>query len=147
MECSGTIIGTTTDPLSYTVQGSYRVTWHFNDGNGNEATQQQAVIVTLLPTILTYSGDTSGVAGRRVALKAVLMATSTASPLEGKPVTFTLGNQSADAVTNRKGVASTSLVLNQAMGTYTVNAIFSADCPYAATSISSQFIINPSRKP
>ncbi|MGD8535939.1 MAG: DUF1565 domain-containing protein [Candidatus Aminicenantes bacterium] len=41
----GPIIGTTDDPLVYTVQGTYTVTWTYNDGNGNTFTQGQTVIV------------------------------------------------------------------------------------------------------
>ncbi|MDM8161966.1 BspA family leucine-rich repeat surface protein, partial [Labilibaculum sp. K2S] len=33
--CSGTITGTTTDPLSYTTQGTHVINWTFDDGNGN----------------------------------------------------------------------------------------------------------------
>ncbi|MBL7811434.1 MAG: T9SS type A sorting domain-containing protein [Bacteroidetes bacterium] len=43
--CAGTIAGTTSDPTSFTVQGSYTVTWSFNDGNGNTSTATQNVIV------------------------------------------------------------------------------------------------------
>ncbi|MCI5133079.1 MAG: hypothetical protein D3904_16585, partial [Candidatus Electrothrix sp. EH2] len=37
--------GTTTDPLSYSEQGTYTVTWTFDDGKGNTSTQTQQVIV------------------------------------------------------------------------------------------------------
>ncbi|BAX79361.1 BspA family leucine-rich repeat surface protein [Labilibaculum antarcticum] len=43
--CSGTITGTTTDPLSYTMQGTYVIQWIFDDGNGNSITVPQNVIV------------------------------------------------------------------------------------------------------
>ncbi|MBL7974054.1 MAG: T9SS type A sorting domain-containing protein, partial [Candidatus Kapabacteria bacterium] len=43
--CVGTITGTTSDPTTYTSQGTYTVHWVFNDGNGNTSTQNQAVIV------------------------------------------------------------------------------------------------------
>jgi hypothetical protein len=43
--CSGWIKGTTTDPLTYTVQGTYTITWSFNDGHSNISTQTQTVIV------------------------------------------------------------------------------------------------------
>ncbi|MCP4045809.1 MAG: BspA family leucine-rich repeat surface protein, partial [Gammaproteobacteria bacterium] len=43
--CAGSITGTTTDPLTYSTQGTYTVTWTFDDGNGNTAQQQQTVIV------------------------------------------------------------------------------------------------------
>lgn len=41
--CSGVIIGTTTDPTSYSVQGTYTVTWTYDDGNGNTVIQLQQV--------------------------------------------------------------------------------------------------------
>ncbi len=43
--CAGTVTGTTTDPLTYTAQGSYVITWTFDDGNGNTTTATQNVIV------------------------------------------------------------------------------------------------------
>jgi sugar lactone lactonase YvrE len=43
--CAGIITGTTTDPLEYTKSGTYTVTWVYDDGNGNTATQTQTVKV------------------------------------------------------------------------------------------------------
>jgi hypothetical protein len=43
--CSGTITGTTTDPLKYTAQGTYTVTWQYVDQSQNATTQTQTVIV------------------------------------------------------------------------------------------------------
>lgn len=43
--CSGQITGTTSDPLSYSTQGTFTVTWIYDDGNGNTATQTQTVVV------------------------------------------------------------------------------------------------------
>ncbi len=43
--CEGTIIGTTTDPLSYSTQGIHIITWTFDDGKGNVSTQTQKVII------------------------------------------------------------------------------------------------------
>ena len=43
--CSGWIKGTTTSPLTYTVQGTYTITWDYNDGHGNISHQLQTVIV------------------------------------------------------------------------------------------------------
>ncbi len=44
-DCAGTVTGTTSDPLEYTVQGIYTITWTFDDGNGNTTTADQKVIV------------------------------------------------------------------------------------------------------
>ena len=42
---AGTIIGTTSNPLTYNSQGTFTVNWTFNDGNGNSSTASQTVIV------------------------------------------------------------------------------------------------------
>ncbi|WP_430405764.1 HYR domain-containing protein [Fluviicola sp.] len=43
--CSGLIAGTTSDPLYYDQQGTYTITWTFDDGMGNVVTANQTVIV------------------------------------------------------------------------------------------------------
>ena len=50
--CTGTITATTTDPLYYSVPGTYVIHWTYDDGNGNISAQNQNVIVTAaaLPT-------------------------------------------------------------------------------------------------
>ena len=57
--CEGTITGTTTDPLTYSTQGTYTINWRYDDGNGNSVTQQQTVIVndTTIPTWSTAAGS------------------------------------------------------------------------------------------
>lgn len=44
--CAGTITATTTDPLSYSIPGTYVIHWTYNDGNGNISAQNQNVTVT-----------------------------------------------------------------------------------------------------
>src|SRR5207248_2214886 len=44
--CGGTITGTTSDSLTRTSQDTSGVSWHFIDGNGNESTQSQHIVVT-----------------------------------------------------------------------------------------------------
>jgi hypothetical protein len=44
-DCAGAITGTTTDPLTYATQGSYVITWTFDDGNGNSVDVDQNVVV------------------------------------------------------------------------------------------------------
>jgi regulation of enolase protein 1 (concanavalin A-like superfamily) len=66
--CAGSITGTTTDPIVYNTQGSFTVTWTYNDGNGNSVSQVQNVViddvtapvpdVATLPTITAECGAT-----------------------------------------------------------------------------------------
>jgi hypothetical protein len=44
--CAGIVTGTTTDPVSYPIPGNHTIDWVFDDGNGNSATQAEAVIVS-----------------------------------------------------------------------------------------------------
>ncbi|WP_242135528.1 T9SS type B sorting domain-containing protein, partial [Aestuariivivens marinum] len=56
--CSGTIVGTTTDPTYYNVTGTYMVTWDYTDDNGNIRSQDQVVIITSIPEPVS-AGDVS----------------------------------------------------------------------------------------
>jgi hypothetical protein len=65
--CSGLITGTTPNPVSYSTQGTYNVTWTYNDGNGNVQTQTQTVIVKdnippVTPVLATVNGECSAAA-------------------------------------------------------------------------------------
>jgi len=58
--CAGTITATTTDPPIYSSQDTFEITWTYNDGNGNSATQLQRVIVKdTIPPQITTSYDTT----------------------------------------------------------------------------------------
>lgn len=43
--CSGTVTATTSDPLTYAEQGSYVITWHYEDEHGNASLQEQEVVI------------------------------------------------------------------------------------------------------
>jgi len=43
--CDGAVTGTTSDPLTYTTQGTFYVTWTYTDSKMNSSTQMQTVIV------------------------------------------------------------------------------------------------------
>ena len=62
--CAGTITGTTSDPLTYSTQGSYVITWTFDDGNGNSIDVDQNVVVDdvtppVAPTLADLTGECS----------------------------------------------------------------------------------------
>jgi alpha-tubulin suppressor-like RCC1 family protein len=62
--CAGTITGTTTDPLTYSSEGTYTIVWTFNDGRGNTTTANQTVIVDdvtapATPVLATLTGQCS----------------------------------------------------------------------------------------
>ncbi len=47
--CAGQITGITTNPLSYSLPGTYTIAWNYNDGNGNSSTQNQTITITSQP--------------------------------------------------------------------------------------------------
>ncbi|QOW09607.1 T9SS type B sorting domain-containing protein [Kaistella flava (ex Peng et al. 2021)] len=47
--CTGNIVGTTADPMQYSLPGNYVIHWIYKDGNGNSSTQDQNVIITSEP--------------------------------------------------------------------------------------------------
>jgi hypothetical protein len=62
--CAGIITGTSSDPLSYSEQGTYTVLWTFDDGNGNSIVVPQNVIVDdvtdpEIPVLPDVSGECS----------------------------------------------------------------------------------------
>ena len=65
--CAGTVTGTTTDPTVYTEQGTYVITWEFDDGNDNYVTATQNVIINdntdpETPTLPNITGECSATA-------------------------------------------------------------------------------------
>ncbi len=43
--CAGQVTGVTTDPTTYNTQGTFTITWKYDDGNGNQSTQTQTVVI------------------------------------------------------------------------------------------------------
>ncbi|RYE22356.1 MAG: HYR domain-containing protein, partial [Sphingobacteriales bacterium] len=71
--CVGNVTGTTTDPTSYSAQGTYTIHWSFNDGNGNSSTADQTVVVDditapVAPTLATITGECSASATAPIAV-------------------------------------------------------------------------------
>ena len=65
--CAGTVTGTTTDPLTYTTQGTYVIHWSFSDGNGNVSTATQNVVIKdvtapIVPVLADVTGECSATA-------------------------------------------------------------------------------------
>jgi hypothetical protein len=91
---------------------------------------------------IVYTGDTSADYHDPAQLSAVLTVLSSGALITGAAVTFTFGTQSCGATTNASGLASCTLVLNQAAGNSTVTASFNGIFgSYAGTSVSKPFVI------
>jgi len=59
--CAGIVTGTTADPLTYTVEGSYVINWTFDDGNGNSiGVPQNVMVADLTPPVTPSLPDLTG---------------------------------------------------------------------------------------
>lgn len=125
--CSGKIIGTTTDPISFERPGNYTINWLYKDASGNSVTQQQKVIIRTstgpvplaasLPDITAECAVT--VTGKPIARDRCgnLITGTTEDPLTytlpGKRViTWKYVDASGNATTQKQNVTVTSLDLS-----------------------------------
>jgi hypothetical protein len=95
--------------------------------------QSQVCTGALLPTTLTWSGDTSGIYHDPANLSATL--TSNGTPVAGQIVQLTAGAESCSVATDANGVASCSPVLNDTPGAIQAGASFAATTIYAGSSV------------
>jgi len=89
--CTGSVTGTTADPLTYNVQGTYIITWNFDDGNGNSYDLTQNVIVAdvtppVEPVLADVTGECSATASVPVTTDAC---TGDVSGVTTDPLTYT----------------------------------------------------------
>ena len=123
--------------------GTYSVT--VKDATG--CTEKSNTITITQPiqgnraTALTYIGTRCVQYGSTVILSAVLWDTKYWKGVNSKTITFNIGSQTQTAVTNKFGVAITTLVINQAPGCYNVISEFTGDATYKASNDKDNFMI------
>jgi len=120
--CKGSVIGTTTDPLTYSIKGLHTVTWTFDDGNGNSVLQTQAVKVYENP-ILTVQADPvqySDIAQLKATLKSV-----NGTPLNGV-ISWSINGSSVGTSNALNGEAMLQWTAN-GIGSFEVVAAFAGD--------------------
>jgi hypothetical protein len=103
-----------TYPISAAFAGDSLYTSAANTGAYTEAVKA---------TVVTYTGALNGAPNKIVSLSAVLK-DATGLPMGGRTITFKLGTQTAAAVTNASGVATTTLKLTQKNGKYPLTATY-----------------------
>lgn len=102
------------------------------------STGKGALVVTTIPTSVTYVGDTSVYQGGTATLAAKLL-DNRGNPLANEQVTLTLSTgETCSATTNAAGVASCQVVVNEAttlsVSPYDVAISFGGDLPYLPSS-------------
>jgi gliding motility-associated-like protein len=133
--CTGSVTGTTTNPLVYSNQGTYFVTWTFTDANGNASTAVQVVIVQdNTDPLITAPAPVTVSANASCAATGLTLGTPTASDncsavtvTNNAPATYPLGTTivtwtATDAVGNTSTASQIVTVLDNTIPTITAPA-------------------------
>jgi len=98
--CAGSITGTTSDPLVYTTQGTFAVHWTYNDGNGNQSTQNQTVVVhdTTPPTFQGLTASPNVLWSPNHQMVAVSISAVVTDACDSAPVTRIIGVASNEPI-------------------------------------------------
>ncbi|KIA91432.1 hypothetical protein OA88_22600, partial [Flavobacterium sp. JRM] len=108
--CKGTIIGTTADPLTHTVQGNYTITWSFDDGNGNiESAIQNVIIKDTEKPVITCPATISQVADANKCGATVSIVNPTATDNCSTTFTFTGVRSDSKSLTDLYPVGTTTI--------------------------------------
>lgn len=91
--CRGTITATTANPTTYNVEGTYTVTWTYNDGNGNTSSQTQTVVIddtiAPVPNVANLPALSDSCSVTLVAPTATDACGGTITATTGNPTTYT----------------------------------------------------------
>jgi hypothetical protein len=125
---------------TYAIPGNYTAALRVSDEDGGtDSIRTASVGVGTRPTTLTYSGDSTKQYSDVATLTATLLDGSVGIP--NKTITFTIGSQSTTATTDASGVASATLKITQANGSYSVKSSFAGDADYGSSSDSDPFTV------
>jgi hypothetical protein len=83
-----------------------------------------------LPTLLTYTGETSGIYSDTITLSARLTLVTTGEGFAGRIVSFNVGSSTISATTDVTGLASVQTKLDLNAGAYPVTAGYSGEIGY-----------------
>ena len=100
------------------------------DVAGNTQGCSFTITVEKRPVTINYTGDTEEQYSDETNLSATLLDGINGNPIANETLTFTIGSQSVNAITNGSGVASTTLIIDQAPGNYNVVVEFAGNDQY-----------------
>ncbi|MEM9835629.1 MAG: Calx-beta domain-containing protein [Bacteroidota bacterium] len=107
--CAGTITGTTTDPVVYNTQGTFTVTWTFDDGNGNSIDVNQTVIVDdVTPPVINCPADITLECDASTDPAATGVATATDNCDNSPTITFSDGAPAVEVLTSNISFGASS---------------------------------------
>jgi hypothetical protein len=126
--------------------GSYSLTIE-TERVGEHAATSTTVPYTIerRPTTLGYTGMLGAQYSDAAAVSATLLDTLTGTPLDGRPIDFTLGTQAAAATTDAVGAAAGAIVIDQPAADLTLRASYAGDATYKPSEDTETFAIAKER--
>lgn len=121
------------DDLGMAVSIDQEVGLTATDASGNTDACISTVSILQRPTTVTYYGELTGQYSDEVNLSATLVDDLSGDGIAGMTIVFEIGSQSATAVTDASGLATTTLTLDQNpcdLDEWTVISTFDGDCPF-----------------
>jgi len=113
----------------------------FVDINGmTHQSNNATVIFKPRPTALTVNPATADFHDSGT-VSAVLIDTTTSTPVASEPITFTMGAETCMGTTDLAGLASCPITPSEAAGTYVLNASFAGDTNHVASTGSNNFVV------
>ena len=120
--------------------GNYNVLVSVLDKDGASGNGSAQVTVTKRTTTIAYTGTLQANKNQFVGLSAQVT-DEYGQPVVGQLVDFVLGTQSASAVTNGSGIATSTLRVTQSNGSYNLTASLAANSLYETSSTTTAFLI------
>lgn len=124
----------------FAAPASYAGSVTVKDKDGGLGSAGFTTAISKRATTLVYTGAGQSVPSKAITLSATLT-DDHGQPVVGRPVSYTLGDQSASAPTNSAGLSSIALNLTQKPGTYPRTASFGGDSLYLPSQDTGSFLI------
>ncbi|MBX2876832.1 MAG: T9SS type A sorting domain-containing protein [Saprospiraceae bacterium] len=122
-----TVASLSVSPDNFSDIGTFPLTLTATDSRGNIGTCGASVTVVKRTAVLTYTGDLNVQYSDPATLSASLKDETKGTAIAGQTIQFTIGSQNVSATTNSNGVATASLIMDQAPGNYTVSVGYSGN--------------------
>ena len=123
-----------------TSPGSYLLLVEFPGNSTYAPGVAEVPFVVESPTGLTYTGATSATYDEPATFSATLTS-GTGIPIQGESVSFTLGDMQISATTNSQGVASKTVTVTAAAGSYQLLVAFAGASGYGAANTKVPFVV------
>jgi hypothetical protein len=126
---------------TYAAVGVYNVSLTVTDKDGGVGSDSAIFTVEKRPTTVIYVGARTGKDGETVSLRAKLRDTTTGTPIAGKSILFNVDGTSANAITDARGLAETSVIFAGDPGIYSVSATFTEDDTHLGSTDEEDFAV------